>query len=69
MTTTSWTSQDVAALEAAIKKGVRSVTYQSGTVTYHSLDEMLRLLDRMRTDVAAAAGTATSQVIFAGRVS
>lgn len=68
MTTTSWTAADVAALEAAIKKGVKSVTYQSGTVTYHSLGEMLTLLDRMRTDVAAAAGTSTSQVVFAGRV-
>lgn len=68
MTTTSWTSSDVAALEAALKKGVKSVTYQSGTVTYHSLDEMLRLLDRMRADVAAASGASTSQLIFAGRV-
>lgn len=68
MTTTSWTSADVAALEAAIKKGVKSVTYQSGTVTYHSLAEMLTLLDRMRADVASAAGTSESQLIFAARV-
>lgn len=65
---TSWTASDVAALEAAIKKGVKSVSYASGTVVYHSLDEMLRLLDRMRADVDDAAGTGASQMIFAGRV-
>lgn len=65
---TSWTESDVTALETAIKKGVKSVTYLSGTVQYHSLDEMLKLLDRMRADVAAANGTGTSQLVFAGRV-
>lgn len=64
--TTTWTTADIAALEAAIKRGVKSVTYASGTVTYHSLDEMLRLLDRMRNEVAGASGA--SQAIYAGRV-
>lgn len=65
---TSWTSSDIAALEAAIKRGVRSVTYASGTVTYHSLSEMLTLLDRMRAEVAEAGAGSTSQAIYAGRV-
>jgi hypothetical protein len=64
---TSWTSSDVIALESAIKRGVRSVTYPSGTVTYHSLGEMLTLLDRMRAEVAG--DSAGSQAIYAGRVS
>ena len=63
--TTSWTAADIAALEKAIGKGVRTVTYQTGSVTYHSSDEMLKLLDRMRSDVN---GSAQSQVIFAGRI-
>lgn len=66
--TTTWTAADIAALEAAIKRGVKSVTYASGTVNYHSLDEMLRLLDRMRGEVASATGSNGSQVIYAGRV-
>lgn len=63
---TSWTANDIAALELAIKSGVRRVAYASGTVEYHSLDEMLKLLDRMRADVAGDTGA--SQVIYAGRV-
>jgi hypothetical protein len=62
---TSWNSADIAALESAIKRGVRSVQYQSGTVTYHSLAEMLTLLDRMRAEVN---GAGESQVIYAGRI-
>ena len=64
---TSWTPSDVAALEAAIKRGTRSVSYASGSVTYHSLAEMLTLLDRMRSEVEGDASP--SQVIYAGRVS
>ena len=65
---TSWTSADIAALETAIKAGVKRVAYASGSVDYHSLGEMLTLLDRMRADVVAGAGTASNQMIFAGRV-
>lgn len=35
-----------------MKKGVRSVTYQSGSVTYNSLAEMLQLRDVMKAEVA-----------------
>lgn len=66
--TTSWTANDIAALETAIKAGVKRVAYASGSVDYHSLAEMLTLLDRMRADVAAGAGTSSNQMIYAGRV-
>jgi hypothetical protein len=62
---TTWTQDDIARLEKAVGKGVRSVTYQSGTVTYHSLSEMFQLLDRMRGEVGPAS---ESQVIFAARI-
>ena len=56
MTTTSWTHSDITKLEAAIAKGTRKVVYETmGSVEYHSMDEMLKLLDRMRAEVAAAA--------------
>lgn len=54
----AWTTSDVEALEAAIKSGVRTVSYADRTVTYHSLDEMLRLRSVMKNDVAANAGSA-----------
>lgn len=53
----AWTSTDLTALETAIKSGVRHVQYADRSVTYHSLDEMLRLLAAMKNDVAATAGT------------
>ena len=43
-----WSQNDLDALDSAIKKGVRSVTYATGSVTYHSLAEMLRLRDVMK---------------------
>lgn len=46
--TTIWTQAHLDKLEAAISKGVRSVSYEAGkSVTYHSLAEMLRLRDEM----------------------
>lgn len=54
---TSWTQADITALEKAIAKGVKSVTYQSGSVVYQSTEEMLRILDVMRREVDGAAVT------------
>lgn len=51
MASTSWTESGIAALESAIKKCVRTVAYQSGSVTYASTDEMLRVLDIMKREV------------------
>jgi hypothetical protein len=65
---TSWTSADIVALETAIKQGVKRVAYASGSVDYHSLGEMLTLLDRMRADVAAGGAGTANQAIYAGRV-
>lgn len=54
----AWTTSDLDALETAIKAGVRSVQYGDRSVTYHSLDEMLRLRSAMTAAVNVAAGTA-----------
>lgn len=65
----AWTSADLAALDAAIKQGVRRVIYGEGNsrkeVEYHTLDEMLRLRRTMADEVAAAAGTSRTRVSFA----
>jgi hypothetical protein len=67
MTTTTWTSAHLSALEAAIAKGVRSVSYGDRRVEYGSIDEMLKLRATM---AAAIAGTdqGDGQIVFAGRV-
>ncbi len=63
----AWSQSDVSALETAIKTGVKRVTYHDHTAEYHSLTEMLQLLDRMRAEVRAASG-AVGSAIFAGRI-
>lgn len=43
---TTWTAQSIADLEDAIKSGVRQARGPDGRmVTYHSLDEMIKLLN------------------------
>ncbi len=44
----SWTQGQLDALNAAIAEGVLTVKYRDRTVTYRSLEEMLRLQDRMQ---------------------
>lgn len=65
---TSWTWDDLAALEAAIKKGVKSVSYGDRRVEYNSMAEMLQLRAAMRQELDDAAGSSQSQAIYAGRV-
>jgi hypothetical protein len=56
----AWTQTDIDALETAIKAGVRTVSYSDGrSVTYYSLDEMLRLRDAMKQVTNSTAGHTT----------
>lgn len=48
---TSFTIEMVEALRKAIAKGVKSVSYQDKTITYHSMDEMLRALRLMEQEL------------------
>lgn len=48
----AFTSDDLAALDTAIKSGVRRVAYRDRTVDYHSLDEMLKLRAVMQAEIA-----------------
>jgi hypothetical protein len=45
--TTSWTQDDIAALEAAIKGGTLRVRFGDREVQYQSMGEMLKLLQYM----------------------
>lgn len=53
--TTTWTSAHIAALEAAIADGVKSVQYSDRKVDYRDLDEMLQTLAMMKSKVCADA--------------
>jgi len=52
----AWTQSQLDALDVAISKGTRTVSYGDKTVTYHTLDEMLKLRAQMMAEIAAAAG-------------
>lgn len=45
--TIPWTQASITALSNALASGVRSVSYEGRIVTYASLADMQRLLDRM----------------------
>jgi hypothetical protein len=44
----NFTAEDLAALESAIAKGVKTVKYTDKEITYRSLDEMLKIRDMIR---------------------
>lgn len=44
----NWTSEELAALEAAMAQGVRRVEYNDRTVEYRSLNEMKELRELIR---------------------
>lgn len=55
----AWSQSDVDALKAAIVagKGAKSITFSDQSITFHSVDEMLKLLQVMQQEVNANAGT------------
>lgn len=62
----AFTQNDLDAVERAIARGVRRVTYSDGqSAEFHSLDEMLRLRDQIKTELNSPAG---GGVTFAGRI-
>ncbi|ODN69544.1 phage head-tail joining protein [Methylobrevis pamukkalensis] len=64
----SWSQTDLDKLESAIGKGVRSVTFQTSAgmrrMDFHSLDEMLRLRNEMRAEVAGTSAPVTRYASF-----
>lgn len=51
---TALTAEDVAALEKAIARGVKTVQYANQTVTYQSTADMMRALDYARNATTPA---------------
>lgn len=48
MSSTTWTEADLTAIEEAIAKGIFKVDYNDRSVTYRSLDDMLKIRDLIR---------------------
>jgi hypothetical protein len=59
----AWTQTQLDALEAAIARGVRTVTYGDKSVTYSSLIEMMALRSTIVAELAAAGGADTSRTV------
>lgn len=53
----AWTTEQLAAVEEAIASGANRVKYADREVTYNSLDDLLRLRDRMRREMGLADGS------------
>jgi hypothetical protein len=47
----AFTNDQLSALETAIAQGALSVQYADRRVTYHTMDEMLRLRNQMRSEL------------------
>ncbi len=63
--TTTWTQADVAALEAAIKRGDLRVRFGDREVQKNSISEMLKLLQTMKDAVAAASNATPTRTTYA----
>lgn len=57
----AWTQAHVETLKAAIASGQLSVRLDGRQITYQSTEAMLKALERMETEVAAAAGNGHSR--------
>lgn len=63
---TAWTQDHLTAIEQAIARGVRRVTYADQTVEYQSVSDMLRVRDIMRAELGAT--TMKDNTYYAGRI-
>jgi len=61
MTGTSWTNEQLVALETAIAEGVRRVKYADKEVEYRTLEEMLTLANTMRASISPDTGAGGSR--------
>ncbi len=64
---TTWTSAHLRALDEALAKGVRRVSYADRSVEYGSVDEMLKLRATMKAEIEGG-DQGDSQIVFAGRI-
>lgn len=63
----AWSQSDIDALKAAIAdgRGARVITFGDQSVTFNSIDDMLKLLAVMQGDVNASSGAQTRSRVAA----
>lgn len=61
----AWTQQQLDAIEAAIASGELTVRFGDRTVTYRSMDELLRARAVVKESLSVASGTAVDRFSFA----
>ena len=50
----AWTNDDLTAIETAIKSGQLTVSYRDRSVTYRSLDDLLKIRALIRSDLGSS---------------
>ena len=58
----AFTQDDLNAINEVIASGELTVRYKDRTVTYQSTDALLKARDLIKSDVAAASGTARKRI-------
>ena len=60
----AWTQADIDTLRQALvdRKGARTVQFSDQSVTFDSVDDMMKLLSAMEAAVSASAGTTRSRL-------
>lgn len=55
----AWTQGDIDTLKAAVlaRKGARMITFSDQSITFDSIDDMLKLLSVMQAEVSGRSGT------------
>lgn len=65
----AWTQSDLDAVDAALKNGIRKVTFADGrSREYQSTSEMLTLRGQMKAELAAAASQVAPRRITVARI-
>jgi len=57
----AFTTADLTAIDAAIKSGALSVSYNNRTINYRSVAELLQARETILADIQTAAGTRRSR--------
>lgn len=54
----AWTAEDIETLQNAIVagKGAKTITFADQSIEFHSIEDMLKLLSVMKSEVNAGAG-------------
>lgn len=58
----AWTTTDLAAIEKAIVNGTTTVRYDTKSVTYRSIDELIRIRDLIKKELGQTEGGSSTRL-------